>query len=179
MKTSKSPQQLAKNASKLHKRIGELLTCEDSPYKNYEIRQEYHVSKVNPDYKSNREKFDWVILGLNVVIEIMGEQHFSYVCFGGVDIEEAKRNFLQRLRLDERKQTAAETALWAYVVVKYTEKKITLEELVVKISEALSTVPDGIYIQFKSKVKMPKKDNYQWPTRKLQSRPFPKKEEKL
>jgi len=177
---TKLPQQLAKNASKLHKRVGKLISCKESPYSNYEIRQEVRVSDINPDYKSNREKFDWVILGLKVVIEIHGEQHYSPVCFGGMDIEKAKRVFLQRLRLDEKKQTAAKEAKWAYVVVKYTEKNITLEELVDKISDALEEVEEGIYQDNKLKAKIQSRGfqkhegEYKWPTRKIQSRPFQK-----
>jgi len=178
---TKSPQQLAKNASKLRKRVGKLISCKESPYSGYEIRQEYSVSKVNLDYKSNREKFDWVILGLKVVIEVHGEQHYGPVCFGGVDIEKAKRVFLQRLRLDEQKQTAAEEAKWAYVVVKYTEKNITIEKPIDKISDALEEIEEGIYQDNKLKSKIQSRGfqkhegEYQWPKRKIQSRPFPKK----
>ena len=177
------PARVAKNASKLHKHVGELLISDDSPYRGFEIRQEHQVSAVNPDYKSNKERFDWAILGLNVVVEIMGEQHYRPVCFGGMTIDEAKRNFIRRLELDEQKQKAAEEALWAYVVVKYDEKNITLEQLTEKITEALHKVPEGIYKQKKPKAKIQnrgfqkQKGKKQWPTRKLQSRnTFQKKE---
>jgi very-short-patch-repair endonuclease len=172
MKRSKIPAQLAKNASKLHKRVGELLVSEDSPYKNYEIRQEYRVSDVNPDYASNREKFDWVILNLKVVIEIHGEQHYAPVCFGGMDPEQAAENFRRRKQLDTQKQEAAEKALWAYVIVSYKEKDIDIEELHNKITEALRDVPRGQYIQKKQKVKIPTRKEYKWPTRKIPSRKF-------
>jgi len=181
MRKTRTPTQSAKNASKLHKRVGELLASEESPYKHYEIRQEYHVSMVNPDYSSNREKFDWVILGLNIVIEIHGEQHYGPVCFGGMTIDKAKRNFLRRLELDEEKKKAAEEALWAYVVVKYNEKDLGLEELIEKISEALAEVPEGVYKQKETKAKIQgrgfqkQEGKKQWPTRKLQSRGFQKR----
>ncbi|MHA2069837.1 MAG: hypothetical protein ACXABY_36190, partial [Candidatus Thorarchaeota archaeon] len=61
MKRAKIPEQLAKNASKQHKYVGELLQ-ENPMFRNYMIRQEYPVSRVNPSYESNREKFDWVVL---------------------------------------------------------------------------------------------------------------------
>lgn len=177
MKKTKTPIQIAENASKLHRYIGKLLTSKASPFKHYEIRQEYHVSMINPDYHSNREKFDWAILGLNVVIEIHGEQHFRPVCFGGITKNEAKYNFLRRLYLDIQKQEAAERALWAYVVVKHDEKNITLEKLVAKIQSALERVPEGIYKQKKPKTKiqsrsLPKRKNRKWPTRKIKSRSF-------
>ena len=128
MKKTKTPHELAANASKLHKHIGELLTS-STVLKNYEIRQEYRVSDVNPTYKSNREKFDWVILGLKVIIEIHGEQHYGPVCFGGIDISEAKRFYRKTLERDAAKRQAAQGAGWTYLVVKYTEKSLTGEEL--------------------------------------------------
>lgn len=140
MKRTRVPSKLAANASKLHIRIGELLTCEESPYKNFEIRQEYPVSSINKDYKSNRERFDWVILGLKVVIEVHGEQHYTEICFGGINLSEAKENLKKRQRVDEEKKMAAIYAGWAYVVVKYTEKKITCSKLVERIYDAIRTV---------------------------------------
>ena len=180
-KGRKLPQQLAQNVSKLHKLIGELLTCDDSPFKTYEIRQEVRVSDINPDYKSNREKFDWVILGLNVVIEVHGIQHYREVCFGGITKDKAKQNFLKRTQLDAQKQQAAEEACWSYVVVKYTEKNITIKELTEKIYQAINIKAEGQYEQKKPKAKIQnrgfqkQKGNYKWPKRKLTSRPFQKK----
>lgn len=170
MKRSKLPTQLAKNASKLHRHIGDLLT--DSQFANYELRQEYNVSKVNHDYSSNREKFDWAIIGLNVVIEIHGEQHYRPVCFGGMTQDEAERNFRRRQELDEEKKLAAEEACWGYVVVKYTEKDITLDELTLRIRQAIESSKEGVYEQKKQKVKILQKKNYSWPKRKIQSRGF-------
>jgi hypothetical protein len=136
MKRTKPPSKLAANASKLHKRILELLTSDNSPYRFYDIRQEYPVKKVNPEFKSGREKFDIVIFGLNVVIEVHGEQHFGIVCFGGKSEEEAKEDLIKRKRVDRKKQQAAEDAYWAYVMIRYDEKNITLEELNNKIVAA-------------------------------------------
>lgn len=175
LKKSKLPTQLAKNASKLHKRIGELLTSKNSIFANYELRQEYHVSKINPDYSSNREKFDWAILGLNVVIEVHGEQHFRPVCFGGVTADEAERNFRRRLELDEEKKLAAEEACWGYVVVKYNEKDITIEDLTQRIIDACSKKNSGVYRPKKKKAKIPQREKSSWPKRKLQSRGFGQK----
>lgn len=173
MKRSKIPTQTARNASKLHKRIGELLL--DSQFANYELRQEYNVSKVNPDYSSNREKFDWAILSLNVVIEVHGEQHYRPVCFGGMTQDQAEKNFRHRQELDEEKKLAAEEACWGYVIVKYTEKDITLDELASRIRQAIENSKEGVYEQSKQRVKIPQKKSYSWPKRKLQSRGFQKK----
>jgi hypothetical protein len=139
MKRAKIPQQLAKNASKLHVRIGEILTS-NPLFRNYPIRQEYAVSNVNPSFESNREKFDWAILGLNVVIEVMGPQHYIPICFGGISMEEAKTNLRKQQDRDERKQKAAQEAGWAYVVVKYSEAEITEQELSSRVSGAIKKI---------------------------------------
>jgi hypothetical protein len=136
LKRTKPPADLAANVSKLHKRVLDLLTGDTSPYRFYDIRQEYPVNKVNPEFRSGREKFDVVILGLNVIIEIHGEQHFNEVCFGGKPLHEAKEDLIKRKRMDRKKQQAAEEVFWAYVVVRFDEKNITLEELSNKIRVA-------------------------------------------
>ena len=177
MKTSKTPIQLAKNASKLHKKVGELLTSNDF-FKNYEIRQEYSVSRVNPTYKSNREKFDWAILGLKVIIEVHGIQHFKPVCFGGMEIDEAKKIFRKRQEVDHKKENAAREAGWAFVVVKYSEPKIGQAELTERILGALESVSEeSAQKEFnitKAKIQnrgfQKPQGGYKWPTRKIQNR---------
>jgi cation transport regulator ChaB len=169
MKRSKIPSNLAKNASKLHKKIGILLT----------------ESHVNPGFKSNREKFDWAILGLNVIIEVHGEQHYKPVCFGGISEEEAIEKYRDTKRRDSNKEEAAHMAGWAYVVVKYNEKDITEEELSNRIKEALAgiiitksmgKIAKMIEESTKKKAKIQNKGfqkgktKYKWPTRKLQSK---------
>lgn len=120
------PLELAKNASSLHKRIGELLV---ELYPNYEVRQEYPVWKINNSFKSKKEKFDWVILSLNIIIEINGEQHYKPVCFGGITKTEAKYNYRKNIERDFKKEQAAINAGWSYVVIDYKYKNITKEEL--------------------------------------------------
>jgi hypothetical protein len=187
MKRSKIPSNLAKNASKLHKKIGILLT-ESHVFRGYEIRQEYRVSDVNPGFKSNREKFDWAILGLNVIIEVHGEQHYKPVCFGGISEEEAIEKYRDTKRRDSNKEEAAHMAGWAYVVVKYNEKDITEEELSNRIKEALAAVivtksMDKIAKMMEESANKKKariqsrgfqknKAKYQWPKKKIQSRGF-------
>lgn len=173
MKRSKTIHQTAKNASKLHKYIGELLV---ELFPNYEVRQEYAVNKVNSNFDSGREKFDWVVLGLNIVCEIHGEQHYTPVCFGGMLMSEAKRIFEQRVRVDKEKQDAAESAGWAYLVVKYTEKKITSDELADRISTAIS---ESTGSQAKSDMESRSSRRHDSNARKqtIQSRGFQKKPE--
>lgn len=176
MKTTRIPTNIAKNASKLHKHIGLLLT-ELYPY--FEVRQEYCVSKVNPQFSSNREKFDWAVLGMNIVCEIHGEQHFRPVCFGGITIEEAENIFKKRQEVDQLKKQYAIEAGWAYVEIKYTEKDITKEDLFNKIKISLDQVKNIPKINCpKPKVKIQSKGFdktkrvYNWPKKKLNSKPF-------
>jgi len=131
---------------------------------------------VNDSFPSGREKFDWVVLGLKIVIEIHGQQHYEPVCFGGILMSKAKKNFEKRVRVDKEKQDAAELAGWAYLVVKYTEKKITAEELASRINESMKAVkPSEKPKPYKHKAKIQsqgfKKDG---PKQKIQSRGFQK-----
>ena len=171
----KLPKDTAKNASKLHKRVGELLV-ELFPVMN--IQQECCVSEVNKNFKSNREKFDWVIFDLQIVIEVHGEQHYTYVCFGGEQKFNAKQKFSKQVHSDIKKQKAVEDIGWAYVEVKYTEKKISKEELLDKIDAALKAiepVEEEEKPKPKSRLGQKPKGGYKWPKRKLQSRGFQKK----
>lgn len=194
MKRSKTPLHSAKNISKLHKHIGKLLT-ESKYLSNFEIRQEYPVSWVNKDFPSNRERFDWVVLGIKVCIEVMGVQHYMAIPFGGITMEEARRNFRKQLNRDILKEKAANDAGWAYITVKYTEHDITEEELHNRITEALKAVTENKEERRLHKIvtgakrqkakyvrKIPSrpiqtKTKYDWPTKKLPSRPFPKREQ--
>ena len=145
-------------------------------FPNYEIRQEYSVNKVNKSFSSGREKFDWVILGLNVVIECHGLQHYTPVCFGGITMTEAKRNFEKRVEVDKLKQDAAEEAGWAYLVVKYDEQKITPEELGDRVNEAIRNAKPAEDIKpDRSKSTIQSRGfNKDGPKRKIQSRGFHK-----
>ena len=158
MKTSKIPTNLAKNASKLHKHVGELLV---QLYPGYEIRQEYCVSKVNPKFTSAREKFDWVIIKLNVVIEVHGEQHYLPVCFGGISEEKAIKNLEKRKKVDAKKQKAAEDAGWAYLVIPYWDDRIKIESLKELIIEAIEKA--GPLENFKKPVQKLKSKGFQKP----------------
>jgi hypothetical protein len=182
MKTSKLPQELAANASKLHKTVGEILQA--SPmFKSYEIRQEYPVKKVNPEFSSGREKFDWVILGLKIAIEVHGQQHFIPIRFGGIDMDEAKRRLVAQRDRDEAKKQAALDAGWAHAVVKYMDElsedsvhqivRNALEEITIaKTLERMQEVTKQITkVQTRHKLKGKTK----WPSKKIPSRPFPKK----
>jgi very-short-patch-repair endonuclease len=116
------------SASSGHKALGNLLRS-SSLFKGNKIYQEYPVNKLNPAYKSGREKFDWVILNLKVVIEVMGAQHYAPVTFGGRP-SEAEARFKKQVVRDSKKKLAAEEAGFTYVAITDTvAKKITDQEL--------------------------------------------------
>ena len=133
MSNGNPPSKTAVNASKMHKKIGEILSAQDSPFKRYNIRQEYPVHLVNKNFQSKREKFDWAILNLRTVIEIHGKQHYHPVHFGGDDIEKSKRAFAKLQERDEKKKVAAEEAGWTYVIIKYDESDMTAQDLINRI----------------------------------------------
>ncbi len=132
-KSSRRKKEYRKNASKLHKAMGNLLYA--SPVlSSYRIYQEYPVNMVSPYFDSGREKFDWVILDLMVIIECHGQQHYQPVRFGGMPKKEAEVKFVQQIRRDMAKKDAAKKAGWTYVVFKYDEKDINLNSLMAKIT---------------------------------------------
>lgn len=132
-KSSRLNQEYRKNASKLHKRVGNMLR--ESPiFSNYRIYQEYPVNRISPYFDSGREKFDWIIMDLMVVIECHGQQHYYPVRFGGISPAEAEVKFQQQIRRDTAKEEAACKAGWTYVVFKYDEKDISVGSLMAKIA---------------------------------------------
>ena len=124
MKSRRFASRYRQNASKLHKRVGDILQAPGSPFRNFKIYQEYPVSRVNPEYHNNSHKFDWVILDLYLVIEAHGEQHYNPVAFGGMDYEEATECFLQQRHRDNSKMDAAVEAGFTYIVIPYHDYKL-------------------------------------------------------
>lgn len=120
MKSSRFKHDYRKNASKLHKLVGDLLR--DSLFKDYKIYQEYPVNKINELYPSGREKFDWYVKDLNLVIEVHGEQHYMPVTFGGITEQEAELNFRRQQFRDVTKRNAALDAGATYLIIKYDEE---------------------------------------------------------
>lgn len=172
MPRSRRPEELANNASRLHRRVGEILTS--GIFSTWEVRQEYPVNQVNKLFRSGRERFDWVILSpVNVVIEIHGQQHERKVCFGGIDGDTAKRNFRKRLEGDDKKEKAAKDAGWGYLVIWYYEKDITEEELMDKILLSVQESKPQVNVCAKQKPSIPKPKEYNWPKgKKIPGRKF-------
>jgi hypothetical protein len=150
MKSAVFKHEYAANASKLHKKVGDLLR--DSIFKGYQIFQEYPVNKINPNYRSGREKFDWYIKELNIIIEVHGEQHYKPVCFGGISEHDAELNFKRQQFRDTIKKDAAVVAGATYIVIKYNEE-VNEETLSKKIlgsklnDEAKTELEDSIVFE--------------------------------
>lgn len=134
-KSSRLNQGYRANASKLHRSMGDLLRGNNSPFRNMRTYQEYPVNLINPYFDSGREKIDWVILDLNIAIELHGKQHYEPVRFGGISSEEAERNFKEQKRRDIAKAQAVQDMGWRLVVFKYDEA-LTLQRLLQKIEQA-------------------------------------------
>lgn len=120
MKSRRFKQGYRRSASRPHKLVGDALR--NSPVlKGFNIYQEYPVDRVNPSYPSGREKFDWVITTLKVVIEVHGQQHYQPVCFGGISSEAALERYQAQVQRDQKKREAAEGAGYRYIVIPHTD----------------------------------------------------------
>lgn len=110
-----------KTASALHKRVGDCIrSC--VALSGYQILQEYPVNRINPSFDSGREKFDWVILDLHIILECHGEQHYRPVTFGGIGLNEARLRFESQQERDLAKKESAITAGWSYISIPYTDE---------------------------------------------------------
>lgn len=118
----------AKNASKLHKKVGEILTTL-SPWTGFKTEQEVLVSSLFPSWEYGTERYDWVIHSLSAVIECHGVQHYNVQSFGA-DAGEALMSFQGTQFRDNKKQEIAELHNWTYIIIPYTdEKKIDADYL--------------------------------------------------
>jgi hypothetical protein len=130
-KSSRRKQSYRKNASKLHQAIGDLLRL-SKLFSSYRIYQEYPVNLVDPTFHSGKERYDWVILDLQVAIEAHGKQHYEPSTFGGITKEEAESKFRRQIYQDNIKHEAAIKAGWKYIIFRYDEE-ITEESLLNKL----------------------------------------------
>ncbi len=109
----------AANASKLHRLVGEVLSI-TPPFSGMTLQQEVIVSSLFK-YPNNRDKYDWVVPELFLVIEVMGEQHFK-PGFNS-DAGEALLNFKSQQFRDSQKKEAALLAGWTFIEIPFTDKK--------------------------------------------------------
>lgn len=113
--------EFAANASKLHKKIGEILLL-TLPFKGCTLRQEVCVSELFPSYSNNRDKYDWVIPELFLIIEAHGKQHYQVATFGS-SAEQAIMNFQSQQFRDKQKEEIALLNGWTYIIIPYTDEK--------------------------------------------------------
>lgn len=119
MKSHRFQYSYRENASKLHIAVGEILR-QYSCFCSYESYQEYPVNRINPNYPSSREHFDWVVPTLHLVIECHGIQHYQPTAFDG-DRVAAIAKFEHMCELDKQKYQAAIDAGYVYMIVHYKE----------------------------------------------------------
>ena len=115
MKTSRFKSEYRKSSSSLHKIVGNIL-AESKFFKLHKIYQEYPVVLINPDFWNSKCKYDWVILDMGIVIEIMGEQHYKPVRWSrDISAGEAEMNLQDTKRKDQQKKDAALEVGFSYV----------------------------------------------------------------
>lgn len=140
MKTSRFQFQYRKNASSLHKAVGEILRLSPA-FQNSISYQEYPVSKINPTYEDNSHHFDWVIPKLKIVIECHGKQHYEATSFTSND-DEAVSSFSELKRRDNLKKKAAIEAGFTYVVVPFYDEKLLSQAYLLKCIESATVAID-------------------------------------
>ena len=128
--------------------------------------------EINPTYKSNRERFDWAILELKVIIEVHGQQHYKQSTFGG-DPLKAEKRFKEQQERDKLKEQAAREAGWGYLAIPWYECTLTIDELTDRIIKASEAAQQTIEIPDKPKQKIQNK-GFSKQKVKIQSRGFVK-----
>lgn len=98
-----------------------------------DIQQEVPVQSLCPLHKNGRDRFDYYLPSLGVVVELHGEQHFKPVSFGGISKNAAKNNYVKRVKVDEQKAISARQAGYLYVVFRHNDL-ITLDEFTNRIN---------------------------------------------
>lgn len=121
--------EFAQNASKLHRKVGELLSV-TSPFRGGPLRQEVVVSELFPAYPNNKDKYDWVLPDLFTIIECNGAQHYKIVKFGGT-AEDAIMNFHTQQHRDSQKEEIALLNGWTYIIIPFTDEKLISSQYLV------------------------------------------------
>jgi very-short-patch-repair endonuclease len=102
------------------------------------VYQEYPVKKINPDFYSGKCKYDWAILDMKVIIEVMGEQHYQPVRWSRqTSKEESVSNFEDIKYRDQQKKKAALEAGYTYLAIPYSivREGIDIETIMNMISD--------------------------------------------
>lgn len=140
--------------SKLHLKIGSILRDPSLGFSGYKIYEEYPVNRINPTFSSGRHKFDWVILDLQVVLELHGESHYQAVDFGSEGNEKALDNYYAGKYRDKIKAQAAVDAGFTYVEIPYTDIKLIDKDYIwAKIKESFNYLKPKQIVTYKDKQK--------------------------
>jgi len=133
------PDSYAKNSSKLHKKVGQLL--KEGFFGNYNSYQECPLQFINPKTKY-RYRVDWIVPDLCLVIECQGKQHYSITSWEGkVTFEDIENFRLQQIR-DDRKREECINAGYVYLEIPYSDEKIINEDyLLEKYNTAKAAQP--------------------------------------
>lgn len=131
--------EFASGASKLHKKIGEVLFISPG-FLGCTLMQEVHVQELFPQYNNGRDRYDWVIPQRFTVIEAMGVQHTKVQSFGG-NAGEAIMNFKTQKFKDANKQEIAILNGWTYIAIPHTDlNNIDPEYLQLKYIESYNNL---------------------------------------
>ena len=160
MKNSRFKYEYAVSASKQHRLVGDILRKSEF-FKNYSIYQEYPVNKINEKFSSGREKFDWVVYELKLIIEVHGKQHYEPVRFGGCTPEQAIYNLADTKSRDSQKLDAAISMGWTYIEIRYDDK-VDERYLINKFKEHFNSVSST------PEPKVKKKEKTKWQIAQLE-----------
>jgi len=154
MKISRFKDEYRKNSSSLHKIVGNILK-ESNFFRLHKIYQEYPVVLINPDFWNSKCKYDWVILDMGIVIEIMGEQHYKPVRWNrNISAGEAEMNFQDTKRKDEQKKNAALEVGFSYVELDFNtvrNKDFNEQKLIELITKNKNTATHTEIVRTKKK----------------------------
>lgn len=103
--------------SKLNDLVGE--TLEKGLFKHYTIVPEYCLSRINPAWKSDKEKLDWVVKELKIAIEVDGEHHYKPTTYGGISKDLASNNLIYQKKRDNFKDHFCKEAGWTLIRIPY------------------------------------------------------------
>lgn len=115
------------NESKNEKKLGEILV---------EIFSDKVQRQDNLQFLK-RQAVDFSVRSLKLAFEYDGEQHFRPVCFGGMSLEKATKQFEKQKKRDARKDKLCRQNGYRLVRIAYNED-LTLENVEAKIDEALN-----------------------------------------
>jgi len=77
---------------------------------------------------SKRFFADWIVLTLDLVIEVNGRQHYCPVNFGGITDQEADIAYTNQMYIDRKKKTCIKEVGWKLIEIDVSKKVPTYED---------------------------------------------------